>query len=300
MQRRGGAGVFLQRGAVGGFRLDQALGARLALGQREQRDAQIVLRGRPVERHRSAVAAGERSAEGGDGLFKPRGTLVALAEPQKRVADVVLRRRPVEVVALALEHGERVAEDEKRLLEAFRTGLALAQRLQHDGHVIAGDGAVEGGLVVGQQAQDRTIGVDGLAQRAAVAGRGTVGVKGLGLEVLVVPGQPLVPLLDQIEGLRVVVRGGVVVEGEGGGGGALGVDGGVGDALLLHRFLGRVDGAAGGFDPDDGVVEEGAGGDDGALFDGALGGARQSGDLGIVGAQRVALGDEAAQPAGLG
>ena len=49
---------------------------------------------------------------------------------------------------------------------------------------------------------------------AAFAGRRAMGVQRLGLEVLVVPAELVVPFLDQIEGLGVVVGGGQVVEGE--------------------------------------------------------------------------------------
>ena len=119
-------------------------------------------------------------------------------------------------------------------------------------------------------------------------------------QVLVVPPELVVPFLDQLERLGVVVGGRLVVEGERGGVGAPHIDRGIGKPLLLDQLLGSVDRAARRLDPLHRIVEEFARRHDRALADGAVGGVGQPDDLGIVGLQRIALGDHRLQLAGLG
>ena len=61
---------FLERFAVGGDRFFEARRADLALAERSQRSAEIVLGRGPLQRHALAGAFLERLAVGGDRLFE--------------------------------------------------------------------------------------------------------------------------------------------------------------------------------------------------------------------------------------
>src|SRR5213076_2734174 len=93
-------GSFLEGLAIGGDGLFEQRGAALALAERLERSAEIVLGRGPVERDALAGVLQGRPI-GGDGLFEPRGAALALAERGERIAEIVLGRGPLERDQLA-------------------------------------------------------------------------------------------------------------------------------------------------------------------------------------------------------
>jgi hypothetical protein len=90
-----------QRGAVGLDRRLQPRRAALAFPQPLKRDAEVILRHRPLERHAIARPFLQRGAEGLDRRLQLRRAALALPQRPKRDAEVVLRPRPVERHAIA-------------------------------------------------------------------------------------------------------------------------------------------------------------------------------------------------------
>ena len=88
MERDALAGVFLQGRAIGGDGLFEPRSAALALAERGEHIAEIVLGHGPVERDALSGSFLEGLAIGGGGLIEPRGAALALAEGRERVAEI--------------------------------------------------------------------------------------------------------------------------------------------------------------------------------------------------------------------
>ena len=105
------------------------MGAVLALAERLERVAEVVLGRGPLQRDALARSDLQGGAIGADRLFEPLGAVLALAERRERGAEVVLGHRPFERDALArldLQGGAIVAD---RLFKRLVLAGLLTDRL---------------------------------------------------------------------------------------------------------------------------------------------------------------------------
>jgi hypothetical protein len=93
--------------------------------QQSLRDAKVVLRRRPIERHSLARPFLQRGVIGLDRLLQPHRAALAFPRPPKCDAKIVLRRRPIERHALARPFLQRGVIGLGRLLQPHRAALAL-------------------------------------------------------------------------------------------------------------------------------------------------------------------------------
>src|SRR5450631_1165415 len=179
-------GPFLQCRPIGGDRLVETRHAALALAERLERSAEIVLRPGPLERDAHAGPFLQRRPIGGDRLLETRRAALALAERGERIAEIVLRPGPVERNARAGPFLQRRPKGGGRLLETRRAALALAEPQERCAEIVLRRGPVERDARAGPFLQRRAIGGDHKRQHrvgskfANVAGRNRIKSKRFG------------------------------------------------------------------------------------------------------------------------
>src|SRR6516164_5826812 len=159
----------LQRRTIGRNRLGQMRRAALALAQRRQREAEVVLRRRPVERHPIARPLLQRQAVGRNRLGQMRRAALPPAQPRQRAAEVVLRRRPVERHPIARPLLQRQAVGRNRLGQMRRAALPPAQPRQRAAEVVLRRRPVERHPIARPLLQRQAVGRNRLGQMRRAA-----------------------------------------------------------------------------------------------------------------------------------